>query len=81
MNAYAMRNSLELRNFNTTITRAEFEAHFTKTREERNSKHTSRRPARASASPSTAGTERATTARAETLRYTAQTFPDSKRSG
>ena len=33
MNAYAMRNSLELRNFNTTITRAEFEAHFTKTRE------------------------------------------------
>ena len=33
MNAYAMRNSLELRNYNTTITRAEFEAHFTKTRE------------------------------------------------
>ena len=32
-NAYAMRNSLELRNYNTTITRAEFEAHFTKTRE------------------------------------------------
>ena len=26
MNAYAMRNSLELRNYNTTITRAEFEA-------------------------------------------------------
>ena len=33
MNAYEMRNSLELRNYNTTITRAEFEAHFTKTRE------------------------------------------------
>ena len=33
MNAYAMRNSLELRNYNTTITREEFEAHFTKTRE------------------------------------------------
>ena len=33
MNAYAMRNILELRNYNTTITRAEFEAHFTKTRE------------------------------------------------
>ena len=33
MNAYAMRNSLELRNGGTTITRAEFEAHFTKTRE------------------------------------------------
>ena len=33
MNAYAMRNSLELGNYNTTITRAEFEAHFTKTRE------------------------------------------------
>ena len=32
MNAYAMRNSLELRNFNTTITRAEFEAHFTESR-------------------------------------------------
>ena len=26
MNAYAMRNSLELRNYTTTITRAEFEA-------------------------------------------------------
>ena len=33
MNAYEMRNSLQLRNYNTTITRAEFEAHFTKTRE------------------------------------------------
>ena len=33
MNAYEMRNSLELRNYNTTITRAEFEARFTKTRE------------------------------------------------
>ena len=33
MNAYAMRNNLELRNYNTAITRAEFEAHFTKTRE------------------------------------------------
>ena len=33
MNAYAMRNSLDLRNYNTAITREEFEAHFTKTRE------------------------------------------------
>ena len=33
MNAYEMRNSLQLRNYNTTITRAEFEARFTKTRE------------------------------------------------
>ena len=33
MNAYEMRNSLNLRNYNTAITREEFEAHFTKTRE------------------------------------------------
>ena len=33
MNAYAMRNLLDLRNYNTAITREEFEAHFTKTRE------------------------------------------------
>ena len=33
MNAYAMRNSLELGNCNTTITRREFETHFKKTRE------------------------------------------------
>ena len=33
MNAYEMRNSLQLRNYNTTITRAEFEARFRKTRE------------------------------------------------
>ena len=33
MNAYEMRSSLDLRNYNTTITREEFEAHFTKTKE------------------------------------------------
>ena len=33
MNAYTMRNLMELRNENTAITRSEFEAHFTKTRE------------------------------------------------
>ena len=44
-------------------------------------KHTSQRPARASASPSTAGTERATTARAERPRFTTQTFRDSSYDG
>ena len=33
MNAFAMRNSLELKNHNCDITRSEFEAHFTKTTE------------------------------------------------
>ena len=33
MNAYALRNSLELKNYNCEIARSEFEAHFTKTRE------------------------------------------------
>ena len=33
MNAYAMRNNLELRAYNTTITREDFEKHFTKTKE------------------------------------------------
>ena len=32
-NAYTLRNHFTLGNYNTTITRAEFEAHFTKTRE------------------------------------------------
>ena len=32
-NAYAMRNSLDLKDYNTAISREEFEAHFTKTRE------------------------------------------------
>ena len=32
-NAYAMRSQMELRNYNTTITREAFETHFTKTRE------------------------------------------------
>ena len=32
-NAYAMRNSMDLRNYNTAISRNDFEAHFTKTRE------------------------------------------------
>ena len=33
MNAFALRNSLELKNHNCEIARSEFEAHFTKTRE------------------------------------------------
>ena len=33
MNAFALRNSLELKNYNCEIARSEFEAHFTKTRE------------------------------------------------
>ena len=33
MNAYEMRNSLELRTYNTSITREDFEANFTKTKE------------------------------------------------
>lgn len=33
MNAYALRNSLELKNYNCEIACSEFEAHFTKTRE------------------------------------------------
>lgn len=33
MNAYEMRNLLDLKNYNTAITREDFEAHFTKTRE------------------------------------------------
>ena len=33
MNAYALRNSQELKNYNCEIARSEFEAHFTKTRE------------------------------------------------
>lgn len=32
-NIYALRNEFSLGNYNTTITRADFEAHFTKTRE------------------------------------------------
>ena len=32
-NAYTMRNELNLRNFGTSITREDFEAHFTKTNE------------------------------------------------
>ena len=32
-NAYTMRNELNLRNYNTSITREDFEAHFTKTKE------------------------------------------------
>ena len=32
-NAYTLRNHFTLGNYNTTITRAEFESHFTKTRE------------------------------------------------
>ena len=32
-NLYQMRNSFSLREYNTAITRADFEAHFTKTRE------------------------------------------------
>ena len=32
-NAYAMRNLMELGNYNTSITREDFEAHFTKTNE------------------------------------------------
>ena len=32
-NAYAMRNLMELGNYNTSITREAFEAHFFKTRE------------------------------------------------
>ena len=32
-NAYTMRNLMELGNYNTSITREAFEAHFTKTRE------------------------------------------------
>ena len=32
-NAYAMRNLMELGNYNTSITREAFEAHFTKTKE------------------------------------------------
>ena len=32
-NAYTLRNHFTLGNYNTTITRAEFEVHFTKTRE------------------------------------------------
>ena len=32
-NAYTMRNLMELGNYNTTISREIFEAHFTKTRE------------------------------------------------
>ena len=32
-NAYTLRNHFTLGNYNTTITRSEFEAHFTKTRE------------------------------------------------
>lgn len=32
-NAYTMRNELNLRNFDTSITREDFEAHFTKTNE------------------------------------------------
>ena len=32
-NPYALRNSLDLRHYDTEITRSEFEAHFTKTRE------------------------------------------------
>ena len=33
MNAYTMRNLMELGNYNTSITREAFEAHFTKTKE------------------------------------------------
>lgn len=32
-NLYQMRNAFSLREYNTAITRADFEAHFTKTRE------------------------------------------------
>ena len=32
-NAYTLRNHFTLGNYNTTITRSEFEAHFTNTRE------------------------------------------------
>ena len=32
-NAYTLRNHFTLGNYNTTITRSEFEARFTKTRE------------------------------------------------
>ena len=32
-NAYTMRNLMELRNYNTSITREDFETHFTKTKE------------------------------------------------
>ena len=32
-NIYQMRNSFSLKEYNTAITRADFEAHFTKTRE------------------------------------------------
>lgn len=32
-NAYAMRKLMDLGNYNTTITRADFEKHFTKTKE------------------------------------------------
>ena len=33
MNIYQMRNAFDLKVYNTAITRADFEAHFTKTRE------------------------------------------------
>ena len=33
MNIYQMRNSFSLKEYNTAISRADFEAHFTKTRE------------------------------------------------
>ena len=33
MNAYTMRNLMELGNYNTSITRETYEAHFTKTKE------------------------------------------------
>ena len=33
MNLYQMRNAFDLKVYNTAITRADFEAHFTKTRE------------------------------------------------
>ena len=33
MNTYKMRNSFDLKNYDTAITRADFEAHFTKTTE------------------------------------------------
>lgn len=66
-NAYEMRNLMELGNYNTSITREAFEAHFFKTRE--------------SIRFTFNGWDgRATTARAETPRSSAPTFLATKRS-
>ena len=67
-NIYEMRNEFTLREYNTAITRADFEANFIKTKER-------------IALPSTAGMEKATMEKAAAPAFTAPASKDMKKHG